>query len=42
MENWTKIVESKLFERIVCIAKINIDKATVQYVSIRPSTYFWV
>ena len=31
MGNWTKIVESKLLEQKNSIAKINIDKATVQY-----------
>lgn len=31
MENWAKILENKLFEQKNSIAKINIDKATVQY-----------
>jgi len=31
MGNWTKIIENKLLEQKNSIAKINIDKATVQY-----------
>lgn len=31
MGNWTKIVENKLHEQKNSVAKINIDKATVQY-----------
>lgn len=31
MQHWTKIVEKNLLEQKNSIAKINVDKATVQY-----------